>query len=114
MKALESNSEQAVQTLSRLAFAQPDVEIQMRLLTGLAGVRVPTASCILAWTNPKSYGVIDRRACLALNYIVGLQIDPQSISGWVVYLSIVRDVAQKLDITPMAVDRRLYGKGGAK
>ncbi len=114
LKALKSNSGAAIRRLTELAFAEPDAEIQMRLLIGMNGVRVPTASAILAWTHPDKFAVIDRRACYALKAILDVDIDPQSVEGWVSYMDIVRNVARSLGITPMAVDRRLYVQGGER
>ncbi|WP_411342219.1 hypothetical protein V6U71_10730 [Sphingopyxis sp. J-6] len=111
LKALEGNSNAAVLRLTGLAFAEPDVEIQMRLLIGLGGVGVPTASAILTWTNPNKFAVIDRRACAALMSIVDTDINPKSVAGWISYLAIAKRVAKRLGVTPMIVDRRLYSLG---
>lgn len=59
-------------------------------LCKLYGVRLPTASVILAFSEPKKYSVIDYRVCEFLCNICGVEIDgeplsPQNIDHWAIY-----------------------------
>jgi hypothetical protein len=111
LAALERNSELAVLSLTEAAFASDDPEVQIRTLLGLDGVRVPTASCILAWREPQRFAVIDKRAVAAIEHLTGARIAPNRVFDWLMYLVAVREVAKELEQSCMEVDRRLYTLG---
>ena len=106
--ALDSNGDAVVQRLSKLAFAENDEEVRIRILLGLSGVGVPVASAILAWTNPSKYGVIDKWACRTVLEICGIELNPRSPVSWITYLAIIREVSVATGLRPFDVDRRLY------
>ncbi|WP_318910137.1 hypothetical protein [Shinella zoogloeoides] len=60
--ALASNTEEAVRQFTKMALSANDPEFSVRILLGLDGVHLPTASCILAWTLPHKWPVIDVRS----------------------------------------------------
>ncbi|MGO8425886.1 hypothetical protein ACC772_37870, partial [Rhizobium ruizarguesonis] len=53
LAALQSNSPEALHFLTHAAYRAVDYEIAMRLLLGLDGVNLPTASCIISWVWPE-------------------------------------------------------------
>lgn len=119
--ALESNGERIVKELTGMALSSDEPEIAVRLLFGLDGVRLPTASCILAWTLPHKWPVIDIRAWSSIVYFSKGKIEPSQPGGikvkhWLDYVVIVNAVASELKWTPQKIDRWLYGydKGASK
>ena len=109
--AILRNSKYAVRALSTCALACDDSELALRYLLALDGVRVPTASAILTWSRPARYAVIDVRAARAIERITKLKLNPQSVVDWVTYNDLARKLSDRLGISCMEVDRRLYGAG---
>ncbi len=119
--ALESNGERIVKELTGMALSSDEPEIAVRLLLGLDGVRLPTASCILAWTLPHKWPVIDIRAWSSIVQFSKGKIEPHLPGGikvkhWLDYVRIVNAVASELKWTPQKIDLWLYGydKGASK
>ena len=82
------NSDLDVQQAFKAALAATDEGRRLQCLTSLHGVGVPIASCILAWTFPDRWGVIDRRAWMALwkrqlvhDHADGRNLGPQSVES---------------------------------
>lgn len=111
--ALNSNSDGVVKRLTQLALEENDPELAIRFLLGLDGVRLPTASCILAWTMPDKWPVIDVRAWGAICQFSEGRLESPPVGGlkishWIIYNEIVQDVAQKIKWRPQCVDVWLY------
>ncbi|WP_037417428.1 hypothetical protein [Sinorhizobium sp. CCBAU 05631] len=112
-EALWSNSKDTIERLTRMALGTDDPELAVRLLLGLDGVRLPTATCILAWTLPHKWPVIDVRAWRALvGFSKGILVaDPPGglkVRHWRQYFAVVKEVATTSAMTPQAVDVWLY------
>lgn len=111
--ALRSNGEAALRQVTTLALKEDDPELAIRLLLGLDGVRLPTASCILAWTQPHRWAVIDVRSWNSICSLSGGEVKPlgsvgAKIDHWLDYVRIVGAASKKLSEHPQAIDVWLY------
>lgn len=111
--ALRSNSAETIKQLTAMALKTDEPEMAVRLLMGLDGVRLPTASCLLAWTLPHKWPVIDVRAWRTLARLsdAGLEFEPVGglkVRHWTHYFMVVKGVAVAAAMTPQAVDVWLY------
>lgn len=93
--------------------------VRISLLCALPGVEVPVASAILAWTNPLSYGVLDRRAWNTLHRFKLVKSRSKKnttyvAADWAKYLSLLRTIAKELKRTPQEIDTWLYAYDKAK
>lgn len=89
-----------------------DPKEQIKLLTKIRGIGVPTASSILAMMDPNKYGVIDIRAWKAL-YFHRVVENRESEKGFTpedfgTYTEVIRLIAKELKTTPRIVDVALY------
>lgn len=109
--ALRRNSDVSLKRITELAFIEQDDETKVRILCGLDGVRVPTASAILAWHQPERFGVIDIMACRALCVLGFDKMDKPRVQYWTTYLGIIREAAERIGERPFDVDRRLWTYG---
>lgn len=128
---IKKNAPENVIKVTRHALSFEDDELKVRVLhsPNLHGVRVPVASTILTFYNPKKYGVIDQhtsrslyrnkeffRSNLGFNSrffrkkkLVGFTVD-----DYMDYLSIIRRIAEKvseesgIEFTPRDVDKALW------
>lgn len=92
--------------------------VRILMLCALPGVDIRVASAILAWTNPVSYGVLDRRAWRTL-YRFRLvksksENTPYTAADWVKYLLLLRAISKETKKTPQKVDTWLYAYDKAK
>lgn len=111
--ALASNTEAAVHHFTRMAFSESDPEFAVRILLGLDGVRLPTASCILAWTLPHKWPVIDVRSWRSVAKLSRDQLEKSPIGGlkvkhWNTHNNIVQLVASQTNQSPQKIDVWLY------
>ncbi len=111
--ALAANAESILRDFTRAAFTADDPELAVRVLLGLDGVRLPTASCILAWVLPHKWPVIDKRAWGSIAKFSGGDLAVEPVGGlkvkhWVEYVAIVQEVANVVGRTPQEVDVWLY------
>lgn len=93
--------------------------VRISLLCALPGVEVPVASAILAWTNPLSYGVLDRRAWNTLQRFKlvksrSKENSTYTATDWAMYLSLLRTIAREIRKTPQKIDTWLYAYDKAK
>ena len=106
------NTAYQVKQSTNAIFAETDDRAKIMSLLKLRGVAVPTASAILAVTNPSSFGVIDIRAWQFL-YDAG-EVDRNkkgiglSVNNWLAYLRILRSVAKTVGTSPRLVDIALF------
>jgi thermostable 8-oxoguanine DNA glycosylase len=82
-------------------------ELKIKMLCTISGVEVPVASAILTICGPNYYSVIDFR-----NW---RQIFPESksktsykVSEYLTYLKIIREIAEKLNLTPQEIDMAIW------
>jgi hypothetical protein len=125
----ERNTAAAVRRASREALRTRSERRRLEVLTGLAGVSVPTASAILTLIDPRRYGVIDIRAWQLLYRMGAVRRRPGGVGfrfpDWERYLSIVRHHARALRVSVRRIELtlfeyhrkthkgRLYGGGAA-
>lgn len=112
------NTESDVNAITKLSFTVEREEVRIGLLCSLTGVLVPTASCILSWTFPKKWAVIDQRAWRSL-FDAGVfdrraNGTPLRPAEWVDYCKAVDVIADALSLTPQRVDRLLYALDKSK
>lgn len=93
--------------------------VRISLLCALPGVEIPVASAILAWTNPTSYGVLDRRAWNTLHRLKLVKSRSRknttyTPTAWAKYLRLLRTVAKAMKRTPQKIDTWLYACDKAK
>ena len=96
----EENSEEEIKKTTKKAFLTPHEITKINRLTKLMGVSIPTASAILALTDPKNYGVIDIRVWKVLRKFDLVRDNPEGINftpkQWYKYLIKLRYLAKKL------------------
>lgn len=106
------NTEVLIQRCFTEAMNANDEATRIRALCKLSGVAVPRASCILAWTRPMRWGVIDVRAWSVLYHLgaVRNRANGRNLGHrqWSQYVGILSNLARHLSVTPQAVDVALY------
>ncbi|MGO8420961.1 hypothetical protein ACC807_15335 [Rhizobium ruizarguesonis] len=115
--ALQSNSPEALHFLTHAAYRAVDDEIAMRLLLGLDGVNLPTASCILSWVWPARWPVIDVNSWIAIEHFDSNRLAPKrstkglKMAHWLFYTQLVRLVGAATGLSPQQIDMWLYAVG---
>lgn len=111
-KYIKQNRKDKLKDISAKAFKAKDEKEKMEILTKLHGVGIPMGSAILMLTDPKNYGVIDRRAWGVLYKLRVVKTKPRGVNfsyeEWLVYLDIIRYFARKYRVTARDVERTLY------
>lgn len=107
----QNTNEQVAQALKDALNAKNEVE-RIQFLTRLSGVAVPTASCVLAWSYPDNWGVIDRRAWNTLRKARVVSGCPGGInlgpSQWQEYCKKIAWLEKETGKTPRDIDLCLY------
>lgn len=99
------NSEHAVRTLTRAAFATKDEALKMDLLRQLHGVEWPTASTILHMCDVRPYPILDVRAVWSL----GHSKPPRyTMEFWLAYVAYTRGLAERSGLPIRTVDQALW------
>ena len=97
---IKKNSDIEIKQKTKNVFATKSESKKIELLTSLRGVSIPMASSILMLTNPKRYGVIDKRVWELLFNIGVMKNNPKGINfdfkQWYRYLIISRYFSKKL------------------
>ncbi len=108
----EKNSSEEIKEITSKAFKAISESQKIKILTKLHGVAIPTASAILAIIQPEKYGVIDIRVWQTLYYygIVDTNSDGMnfSIGNWLDLTLILRNLADKINASPRAVERAIF------
>lgn len=108
----ERNTTAAIRRASREALRTPSERRRLEVLTGLAGVSVPTASAILTLIDPRRYGVIDIRAWRLLYRMGAVRRRPGGVgfrfADWERYLAILRHHARALRVSVRRVELTLF------
>jgi thermostable 8-oxoguanine DNA glycosylase len=112
IRLCERNSANTIECMSRKVFATKSERRRMELLTSLHGVSVPTASAVLALTDPDNYGVIDIRVWQLLYALRSVRSNPGGqgfrFDHWYHYLKILRHHAKRLGISVRLVELSLF------
>jgi len=108
----ERNTPAGVRRASREALRTRSERRRLEVLTGLAGVSVPTASAMLTLIDPRRYGVIDIRAWQLLYRMGAVRRRPGGVgfrfADWQRYLAILRHHARALRVSVRRVELTLF------
>lgn len=106
------NEEQIIRRITQIALnihakdSRYEDELRVNILCVLKGINIPTASAILALTDPRKYAIIDRRNWRYLN--------PDSkktnftINDYLNYLDVIREKAEQLDLDAQIIDMAIW------
>ena len=112
IRRCERNSASSIEGIISKVFRTKSEQTRLELLTSLQGVSVPTASAILALTNPKRYGVIDIRVWQLLYALKSVTSRPTgqgfTFKHWYRYLRILRHHANRLKVSVRLVELTLF------
>jgi len=112
LKHYDKNTNNDFEIITRNALLQEDEKLKIHLLTALNGVNYPSASAILMFCDPTKYPVIDIRVWKQLHKNQFVIENPKgqnfNLKQWAKYLEVIREISQKLDITPRQVEKRLF------
>ena len=99
------NTEHAVRTITRAAFASSDEALKMDLLRLLRGVEWPTAAALLHFGDAAPYPLLDYRAVWSL----GFPRTPAYTMGfWLEYVAYTRGLAERAGVSLRTVDMALW------
>jgi hypothetical protein len=99
------NSERAVRTVTRAAFATVDEGLKIELLRLLEGVEWPTASTILHFCDERPYPIVDVRALWSLGFAKSPRV---TMEFWLAYLEFTRGLAARSALSMRTVDLALW------
>lgn len=102
---VQANDAATVEAHTRDALAATDETARMEALLRLGGVGVPTASCLLYFTDPASYTVLDVRALESLG-VRGRSTYP--VAFWLEYLYACRELARLHGVSLRTLDKALW------
>lgn len=112
LRHYETNNEETVQATTKIAFQMPDDNLKIHVLTALTGVNYPSASAILMFYDPEIYPVLDMRVWQQLHQgrLVNINARGQgfTIRQWEIYLTVIRSLAVKLNLSARQVEKRLF------
>jgi hypothetical protein len=107
------HSAATIRRVSRAVLATRDESRRLALLTGLAGVSVPTASAILTLLEPRRYGVLDIRVWQLLHAIGAVRARPGgrgfTAAHWTEFLGLLREQARVHRVSARAIEWTLFG-----
>lgn len=105
-KHVESNPEEFIQEVTKLAFSTPNERLRIEILTLLAGVSWPTASVILHFGHKEPYPILDFRALWSLGVVV--EPNDYNFDFWWQYTRYCRRVADENTVTVRTLDKALW------
>jgi hypothetical protein len=112
IRQCERNAARTVEEVSRKVFATGSEKRRVELLTNLRGVSIPTASAILALSDPQNYGIIDIRVWQLLFSLKSVRENPRgqnfTFAQWYHFLKILRYHAERLDCPVRNVELTLF------
>jgi hypothetical protein len=100
---IASNPPDDVRDITAAAFAAPE-HLQHRILTLLDGVRVPTATALLAVAFPGRHTILDFRSTAALERLG----EWDGAGGYLAYLGVCRCLAARIEVDLRTLDRALW------
>lgn len=108
---LENTEEEIIETTKKV-FSTKLEKRKIELLTKLNGLLIPTASAILAVTDPKNYGIIDIRVWQILYLYGAVKNNPKGVDldfdNWYSYLMKLRYYAKKFNVNARDIERTLF------
>lgn len=111
-KHYEKNTEDKIADITKRAFLIPHEKNRIVSLTRLNGIKIPTASAILAMVYPDRYGIIDIRVWKVLRKYEEVKDNPRGMNftpaQWYKYLVKLRYIAKKLKKTPRIVELTMF------
>lgn len=102
------NSEKEIVSKSKLSFREKDELKKIKILTELKGVRIPTASAILAVVNPDIYPIIDERCIQSLTDLGIINWKTITENNWIEYLNIIRHLSKEKNKTAREIEKGLF------
>jgi len=103
------NNKESVKGVTKRALLETDEGKRIKILCELDGVGIATASAILTIIYPEKYAIIDVRDLEELNKIIKNKIGKTiSIKTWINYLTEMRKLAKKNNVTPREMDKALF------
>ena len=108
----EANTNEEVQEITALAFETKNENLKAHILTALKGVNYPAASAILMFYDKAKYPVLDIRVWTQLYKAKLVNSNERgqnfTLGQWEVYLKVIRELANELNLTPRQIEKRLY------
>lgn len=107
------NTESIVKTITEAAFTitheleEKEIELKLKLLCSLYGVRIPVASAVLTLCCPQKYSVIDFRNWRQI-FPGDLRRTNYTINEYLLYLGKVRELSEYYNVTPQQMDVALW------
>ncbi len=112
LKHYQTNDEERVKTITKLAFEMPDDKLKIHVLTALNGVNYPSASAILMFFDSLNYPVLDIRVWQQLHQAGLVTINARgqgfTLRQWEIYLNVIRRLAGSLNISARQVEKRIF------
>lgn len=106
------NKKHHIKVATGVALAARSEPIRLRALLQLKGVSVPMASAVLMLLYPSRYGVIDIRVWQLLYSVGAVRANRRgtgfSLENWLQFLSIIRPLSSRLNVSARAVERTLF------
>ncbi len=109
---IRANNHHRVRAATGAAMATSSERRRLEALLQLKGVSVPMASAVLMLLYPWRYGVIDIRVWQLLHGVGAVSENRKgtgfSLENWLQFLSIVRGLSSRLNVSARAVERTLF------
>ncbi|MDP4237971.1 MAG: hypothetical protein Q8904_00680 [Bacteroidota bacterium] len=112
LRHYETNTEDDVIEVTRLAFSTPNDKLKIHILTSLTGVNYPSASAILMFYDRTIYPVLDIRVWQQLyngnlveNNARGQNFTLNQVEN---YLLLIRKLSIELNLSARQVEKRLF------
>ena len=109
---IRANNHHRIRAATGAALATRSEQRRLEALVQLEGVSVPMASAVLMLVDPKRYGVIDTRVWQLLHAVGAVSENRKgthfSLENWLQFLSIVRGLSSRLQVSARAIERTLF------
>ncbi|AXR77999.1 hypothetical protein [Natrarchaeobaculum sulfurireducens] len=107
---VETNPERRCRTVTANVLAVDDDFSKIQLLAGLSGFKAPTASCVLAASDPDRHAVVDTRVWASLerlDYVEGRK-ESFDADDYVTMIGPIREIAAETDYSVADVGYALF------
>lgn len=112
LNRIRANNHHRIRAATGAAMATRSEKRRLEALVRLEGVSVPMASAVLMLVDPNRYGVIDIRVWQLLHAVGAVAENRKgtnfSLENWLQFLSIIRRLSAKLNVSARAVERTLF------
>jgi hypothetical protein len=109
---IRANNHHRVRAATAAAMTTSSERRRLEALLQLEGVSVPMASAVLTLLYPSRYGVIDIRVWQLLYAVGAVRANRKgtgfSLENWLQFLSIIRPLSSRLNVSARAVERTLF------